>query len=229
VSAELEICCYCIEDALLAEWAGADRIALCAGRLEGGTTPSLGTLERARAKLDIAVFPMVRARGGDFVAGPDEFAAMCRDVEVIADLGFPGLAFGLLRDDDRVDVERSTELVQRARAINPQIGVNFHRAFDFAVDPLAAYADIARIGADRILTSGSKVTAFEGKALLAQLVELETSNSPKIMPGGGVRPENVSVFLTLGASEIHSSALPDPDSPIDPTMVEQLAAIVHAS
>ena len=67
VPRELEICCYSVSDAQIAERSGADRIELCAGRPEGGTTASLGVLRSAIESLTFPFFPMVAPGGGDFV------------------------------------------------------------------------------------------------------------------------------------------------------------------
>ncbi len=224
---ELEICCYSVEDARIAEEAGADRIELCAGRPEGGTTVSFGVLKQARAVLSIPIFPMVRPRGGDFVYGPDEFSAMIRDVAAVAKLGFPGVVFGLLTPDGEVDTERTAKLVTVARALNPDIEFTFHRAFDDARDPHGAYRAIASLGVNRLLTSGQQPTAVAGSALLQDILTSGVEG-PAIMPGGGVRPENVDSLLDLGVANVHSSATYDPDSRVDPLIVMALANRVHA-
>ena len=118
---ELEICCYSVSDAVSASSRAPIEIELCAGRPEGGTTPSFGVLRSAMSTLGIPVFPMVSPTGSDFVYDDREFDAMATDVTTIADLGFPWARarhFGLRRD---IDVTRCRELVGVARSINPDI------------------------------------------------------------------------------------------------------------
>nr|WP_262712533.1 copper homeostasis protein CutC [Arachidicoccus ginsenosidivorans] len=59
----LEIAVFNISAALQAQKAGADRLELCENPLEGGTTPSYGTLRLAAEKIAIPVFPIIRPRG----------------------------------------------------------------------------------------------------------------------------------------------------------------------
>lgn len=222
---ELEICCYNVTDALIAQHAGADRIELCAGRPEGGTTPSIGVLRDARAAIAIPVFPMVRPRGTDFVYDEREFESMKTDVAVIAELGFPGMVFGILDADSNVDSTRCAELIAIARGVNSDIALTFHRAFDEVTDPVAAYGELTALGFDRVLTSGQQPTAPQGSDLLGRLIEL--GNAPAVMPGGGVRADNVAGLVGLGATNIHSSATPSADRGVDAETVTALAKFVH--
>ena len=76
-----EICVDSAAGVRAAKAAGADRVELCADLLEGGITPSLGMIRRARAIKGIGLNVMIRPRGGDFLFDDDEFAAMQEDVE----------------------------------------------------------------------------------------------------------------------------------------------------
>src|SRR5207302_1262742 len=60
----VEACVDSIESALAAAEGGAHRIELCADLVEGGTTPSAGTLAVCRTRLRLPIFALVRPRGG---------------------------------------------------------------------------------------------------------------------------------------------------------------------
>ncbi|MDQ6813309.1 MAG: copper homeostasis protein CutC, partial [Bacteroidota bacterium] len=44
----LEVCAFNIQSCLIAEKAGAARVELCDNPIEGGTTPSYGTIQQVR-------------------------------------------------------------------------------------------------------------------------------------------------------------------------------------
>jgi copper homeostasis protein CutC len=148
----IEICAYCLADALAAQAAGAHRIELCADASVGGITPSAGIIQTARELLQIALFVMIRPRGGDFVYSDTEFAAMKRDIEFCRKLKVDGVVLGLLDSEHNVDRLRTTELVAAARPMES----TFHRAFDLTADPAQALEDVIASGCSRILTSGHR-------------------------------------------------------------------------
>jgi copper homeostasis protein len=99
-------------------------------------------------------------------------------------------------------VKRCEELVKLADGM----GVTFHRAFDRTVDPFEAMEDIIDIGCERILTSGQVPNALDGKDLIWKLIE-KAEDRITIMPGSGVRSENIAEIATATcATEFHSSA-----------------------
>jgi copper homeostasis protein len=56
---KIEIACFNLESALIAENAGADRVELCADMSVGGTTPSIEIIQQAREYLTIDLYVMI--------------------------------------------------------------------------------------------------------------------------------------------------------------------------
>jgi len=199
---KFEVCVDSIAGIRAAREADAERVELCANLLEGGTTPSLGTILVARKLADIKLHVMIRPRGGDFLYDEDEIATMEADIASAKSAGVDGVVFGVLNRDGRVDRETTERLIARARPVS----VTFHRAFDMTPEPLIALETLIELGVDRILTSGQEPTAYEGAERIAELFKAAVDRII-IMPGGGITARNVArVAAVTGASEIHFAA-----------------------
>ena len=199
---KFEICANSIASCIAAQEGGANRVELCAGIPEGGTTPSYGMIHNARKSISIALNVIIRPRGGDFLYSESEIKEMVEDIKIAKMLGADGLVFGCLNPDGSVDMQAMQTLMDAAG----DVPVTFHRAFDHTCDPLKALEDIISLGCIRILTSGCKPTAIEGVELLAQLIE-RAGDRIIIMPGCGVREDNIAQIARLsGAREFHFSA-----------------------
>ena len=198
---ELEICVFSIESAISAQRAGADRVELCSCFIEGGLTPSAGTIRMVRKMLDIECYVMIRPRGGDFCYSDLEFEQMHYDIEYAKSCGMDGVVFGALQPNGHVNIARTRELLQHASPLK----VTFHRAFDLALDPFRALDDIAACGCHRILTSGQKATAPEGLETIRKLV-LHSAGRIDIMAGSGLNPDNAHEFINAGVQALHFSA-----------------------
>jgi copper homeostasis protein len=84
--------------------------------------------------------------------------------------------------------------------------VAFHRAFDFAADTSAALEQLVQLGFARILTSGGQSTALDGATSIADLIG-RAAGRIEILPGGGIKPENVArVVRATGCSQVHAAA-----------------------
>jgi copper homeostasis protein len=198
-----EICVDSVAGVRAAKAAGAHRVELCADLLEGGITPSLGMIRRARAVNGIGLHVMIRPRGGDFLFDDDEFAMMKSDIEVARQEGANGVVIGLLKADGTVDKDRVSELTGLARPLS----VTFHRAFDMTPDPFGALETLIALGIDRVLTSGQEASVLEGLPLIAALVK-KAGDRIIVMPGGGITARNLGRILeTARPREIHFAAL----------------------
>ena len=189
---------------------GADRIELCANLAEGGTTPSYAHIKKCREAFDIALFPIIRPRGGDFLYTKDEFEIMKNDIKLCKDLGCEGIVIGLLNMDGTIDITRTSELIELAYPLE----VTFHRAFDRCKDPFEALEELIEIGCQRILTSGQKPTVSEGVDLIAELNK-KADDRIIILPGSGVRKDNIKMLAEkTGCIEFHSSLRGKAKSPM---------------
>ncbi|RVC02145.1 copper homeostasis protein CutC, partial [Mesorhizobium sp. M7A.F.Ca.AU.002.06.1.1] len=199
----IEICVEGIDGLLAAQAAGADRIELCASLVEGGITPSLGTIRAAIEQANVPFHVMVRPRGGDFLYSATEYASMLADVSALRELGVPGVVFGCLNADGTMDEARMSELTQAAGPLN----VTCHRAFDMTREPAEALESLIRSKVGRVLTSGQRDTAIEGLPLLADLVR-QAGDRIVILGCGGLDLHNIAeVRSRTGLSEMHFAAL----------------------
>jgi copper homeostasis protein len=196
----LEVCIDSVESAIAAQEGGAQRVELCADLARGGTTPSAGMIQSVREAIAIALHTMIRPRPGDFCYSDHEFGIMVRDIEVSRKLGADGVVFGILTPSRTVDTERTGALVNVARPLS----VTFHRAVDECPDIYRAFDDLARLGVDRVLTSGGKTDVLAGVEVLKDLVKRRHA-TPRVLAGGGISLDNIREVVTKsGVREVHA-------------------------
>lgn len=191
-----EACVESFEKAKEAQDKGANRIELCENLAVGGTTPSYGTVKICLEKLNIPIFPMVRARGGNFNYSKDEIEIMKEDIKLFKKIGVKGIVLGCLTNDNKIDLETTKELVDLAYPME----VTFHKAIDEISNPLDYIDALIDIGIKRILTSGGKATALEGKDLINDMIR-KSNKKLKIVVAGKVTKENLSELSSLISSD----------------------------
>ena len=92
-------------------------------------------------------------------------------------------------------------LVDRATGL----GMTLHRAFDLVPDFSEAVDFAVDRGFERILSSGGARTALQGAVGLRQTFEAARGRIA-IMPGSGVKPDNVRDILAIAPfTQVHSS------------------------
>lgn len=200
---QFEICANSVESCLTAQAGGANRVELCAGIPEGGTTPSYGEISVARQELtDTRLHVIIRPRGGDFLYSDIEVRAMLKDIEVARELGVDGVVFGCLTTDGEIDMP----IMRRLMEASKELSVTFHRAFDVCRDPRKALEQVIELGCNRILTSGQQATAELGIPLLKEL-QAQADGRIILLAGCGVNENNiVRIAQETGIHEFHFSA-----------------------
>ena len=198
-----EICVEGVDGAVAAQEGGGDRVELCASLLEGGLTPSFGTIRAALKLCYLPIHVILRPRGGDFLYSDAEFASMLDDAREIAKQNAAGIVIGCLTEDGRIDEVRMKALRDAAQPLS----VTCHRAFDMTRDPEEALEALVRCGVHRVLTSGQRSTAVEAIPLLKKL-NAQAAGRIIIMACGELAPDNiVRVVKETGGTEFHFAAL----------------------
>jgi copper homeostasis protein len=207
----IEVCCGSVDDAVEAAKGGADRVELNSAVFPGGLTPSLGTIIETKKRLNIPVMVMIRPRAGGFCYTKAEMAVMQHDAKLAVEHGADGLVFGILTSDGSVDAERCKRIIELAQGRQTV----FHRAFDVTPEPLKALDQLINLGFTRVLTSGQQKTAPDGIELIRKLI-VHAGDRIEILPGSGLRPNNIQAFLwQTKATQVHFSAF---DQRIDSSM-----------
>jgi copper homeostasis protein len=151
------------------------------------------------------MYVMVRPRGGDFTYSEAEFDQMKNELTQLKSLDVDGFVFGILDENDEVNVEKNKILVELAQPLP----CTFHRAFDRAKGLEDSLEKVINCGFKTILTSGQKPNVSEGKENLKTLVELSNGRI-EILIGGGLRSTNIQDIREFTkAGYFHSSAITD--------------------
>ncbi len=198
----LEVCAFHIQSCRIAQRAGAARVELCDNPIEGGTTPSWGAIKAVREKVDIALYPIIRPRAGNYFYSDEEFDIMRRDILLCKEAGCDGISVGVGTSNAEIDTKRLKRIVDWAYPM----GVTCNRVFDGAPDLFNALEDVINCGCERVLTSGGKSAAPDAGEVLKQLVT-QAGNRIVIMPGAGINSSNLAALRReCGAEEYHASA-----------------------
>ena len=114
-----EVCANSVESSIAAQAGGTDRVELCAGIPEGGTTPSYGDIVIAREVLQkTKLHVIIRPRGGDFLYSPIEQRIMLKDIDNARRLGADGVVLGCLTDDGEIDIPLMKQFMEAAQDIS---------------------------------------------------------------------------------------------------------------
>lgn len=187
-----EVCVENYLEAINGEKNGAERIELCDNLEVGGTTPSYGIIKKTIESVKIPVFVIIRPRGGNFCYSNEEIEIMKNDILVCKKLNVSGVVLGVLDRDNNINYSITKELTTLAKPMS----VTFHKAIDEVKNPILEVEKLANIGVDRILTSGTKTTAIEGKDIINKMI-IQSKNKIKIVVAGKVTKENLENIKKL--------------------------------
>ncbi len=197
----LEVCVGSLDDAILAERCGAQRLELNAALPLGGLTPSAGLLREVLAAVSIPVIAMVRPRPGGFCYSEADWRTMLAELRAILETQVAGVAVGVLTELRDIDTKRLQELAQLTAGRE----LVFHRAFDLTHHWPTALEQLIAAGVKRLLTSGQQSTALAGSTNLNRIMQ-SAGDRIEVIAAGGIAPDNLEALLeNVPLRQIHGS------------------------
>ncbi|WP_341418975.1 copper homeostasis protein CutC [Paenibacillus filicis] len=197
----IEVIATSVEDARIAEQAGAGRIELVSGLAEGGVTPSYGLICGVLRAVTIPVHVMIRPHALSFQYDRYDLESMQEDIRVARGCGAVGIVVGALSADGDIDEEALLPLLREAEGLS----VTFHRAFDETRSLEQSFRQLERLpGINRVLTSGGKPSVLEAAAEIRNLLALSRESQISILAGSGLGVDSLAAFIKqTGVSEVH--------------------------
>ena len=201
---KVEVVANSVQDCIVAQSEGADRIELISASYLGGLTPTTTVLDMAIENgVKIPIMAMVRPRGGGFCYSEIEKEQMYREARELLKHGAKGIVFGFLTEDRKINWEETRKMIELCKSYEAES--IFHRAFDCSDEPEYNIQRLIELGCTRVLTSGLGANVDKGIGLLRQLQE-KFGDKIEILAGAGISTENLeSIIKNTGVTQVHGT------------------------
>jgi len=195
-----EACVERLDEAILAEKNGANRIELCSRLDLDGLTPHRNMIKDVINSVKIPVKVMIRPRAGNFVYHDQELDVMKDDILYCKRVNVSGIVFGVLEEDKTVDLLATRLLSDMASGLE----ITFHKAID---EVSSIFPELDRLrsiqAVTNVLTSGGADSAMEGCDTIKEMVN-KYKGQLTIIAAGKITEQNiVKVYELTGAEEYH--------------------------
>ena len=201
---KIEVCANSVQDCIVAQNEGADRIELISASYLGGLTPTTTVLDTAIENgVKIPIMAMVRPRGGGFCYSEIEKEQMFREARELLKHGAKGIVFGFLTEDRKIDWEETEKMINLCKSFEAESV--FHRAFDCSDETEYNIQRLIALGCTRVLTSGLGANVDKGTELL-KLLQEKFGDRIEILAGAGISTENIeSIIKKTGVTQVHGT------------------------
>lgn len=201
---KVEVVANSVQDCIVAQSEGVDRIELISASYLGGLTPTTTVLDMAIENgVKIPIMAMVRPRGGGFCYSKIEKEQMYREARELLEHGAKGIVFGFLTEDRKIDWEETKKMIELCKSY--EVESVFHRAFDCSDEPEYNIQCLIELGCTRVLTSGLEANVDKGAELL-KLLQEKFGDRIEILAGAGISTENIeSIIKKTGVTQVHGT------------------------
>lgn len=200
----LEACVGTLDEALLAQEKGANRVEVCSRLDLDGLTPNDNFVKNCINNLSIPIKVMVRPRAGNYVYSENELLNIQKKIMHYKSLGVGEVVFGILNKENEIDVEALNKLAKVAYPMN----VTFHKAIDKTKDLFSSLQKIMSISeVSSVLTSGGKSNARNGYEIIRKMIDI-AQDQITIIAAGSITDQNIGeLHNMIGANEYHGKKI----------------------
>ena len=201
---KIEVCASSVQDCIVAQNEGADRIEFISASYLGGLTPTTTVIDMAIENgVKIPIMAMVRPRGGGFCYSEIEKEQMFREARELLKHGAKGIVFGFLNEDRKIEWDETRKMIELCKSYEAESV--FHRAFDCSDEPEYNIQRLIESGCTRVLTSGLGANVEKGAELL-KLLQEKFGNRIEILAGAGISTENIeSIIKKTAVTQVHGT------------------------
>lgn len=182
--AKLEVIATNKDDILKIDFSKANRIELVEDLEKGGLTPNLDLIKFAKKNSTLPIRVMIRPHDKSFNYDKEDIEQMKRDIDNVKNIGCEGVVFGVLNEDNEINLEAMQELVK----ITKPMKITFHRAIDDI--PTAKLEEtllqLENLNIDTILTSLGHIEEEKNKRF-----NILKNSKIEVMYGSGVSIKNI--------------------------------------
>ena len=198
-----EACVEGLEQSLIAQSRGANRLELCQRLDLDGLSPSPEAIAECRRILTIPLRVMVRPHDKGYRYTSAELNEMKEIIDFCKILKVDAVVFGFLNDDHTIDIERTREFVEYAHPLK----TIFHRAIEKTPDISKSLEMlVTETQIDGILTSGISGKALNEIPFLKEMVG--KMKGKELIVCGKVTDENIEhLHQEIGANAYHGRSI----------------------
>jgi copper homeostasis protein len=228
----IEVIASTLEEALIADQAGADRIELAVDLQKGGLTPPVALVRSVANGINIPIRVMLREGPGFEIASAAELDTLVAKARALSRLKIDGFVTGYLKGG-----ELDLEALHRILAVAPSTPFTFHNALErsgnlfTAIDQLKQFPQI-----DTLLIHGHSATPEGALASLAEVAQRWTLPQRSLLINGYTADEVARLlprfpFATAFhfGSQVRTPALPYPEGHLDRAKIVSTVALVNSA
>lgn len=228
----VEVIASTLEEAILADQAGAHRIELAVNLQKGGLTPPVEMVEAVVSRIRIPTRVMLREGPGFELASDGELETLIAKAREISRLRIDGLVTGYLKDGE-LDIQTLRSLLAAA----PSTAFTFHNALERSRDLFTAIDQLKQLPqVDTLLIHGHGATPDAAFASLTPVAQRWNSRKRSLLINGYTADDIARLharfpFATAFhfGSQVRTPALPYPQGHLDGAKITATMALLNSS
>jgi copper homeostasis protein len=228
----IEVIASTLEEAVIADQAGANRIELAVDLQKGGLTPPAALVQSVVSSISIPTRVMLREGPGFEIASSTELDTLLKKARELSRLKIDGFVTGFLKGSE-LDLEALRCILVAA----PSTSFTFHNALEHSGNLFAAIDQLKQLPQiDTLLIHGHGATPEAALASLAEVSQRWASPQRSLLINGytaddiaRLHPRFPFAIAFHFGSQVRTPALPYPQGHLDRAKIASTVALINSA